>query len=195
MQSKCLKKEMIQMWLSLYAYLGLHAIYRTAEWWSLAKTDTIQLELKRDWTAGLIAIPFLLVIVSPIFEVGYFTNQPGYVSWIVGTLFFAAAIVVRTKPHLDLKRAFSLFIEKKEGQKLVEMGLYRYIRHALYLGNLLLFIACSLFLGARFSWIFTLLGLAGILIRIRIEEQFLLKDIEGYREYRQRTWALFPRVF
>jgi len=69
-----------------------------------------------------------------------------------------------------------MFIEKVEGQKLVEIGLYKHIRHPLYLGNLLLFIACPLLLVSRVSWAFTAIGLIGILIRIRILRAILDQD-------------------
>jgi len=113
---------------------------------------------------------------------------------MLGALFFAAATVVRAKARLDL-RGFSVSIEKREGQNLVETGLYKHIRHPLYLGNLFLFVACPLFLASRFSWILTATGAAGILVRIKLEERFLLENMDGYREYMAKTSALFPGLF
>jgi protein-S-isoprenylcysteine O-methyltransferase Ste14 len=180
----------------VYGYLGFLLIYRLAEVVSTAKVGALKVARPaRDWTVALILVPFFLVVVGPLLEYLYLQIRPGYVSRIAGSLVFIAATFVRTKAHLDLRKGFSMFIEKVKGQQLVETGLYKRIRHPLYLGNLLLFIACPLFLASRISWIFTAMGLAGILIRIRIEERFLIGNMEGYKEYIGRTWAFIPRVF
>jgi protein-S-isoprenylcysteine O-methyltransferase Ste14 len=77
----------------------------------------------------------------------------------------------------------------------VRNGLYAHIRHPLYLANILLFIACPLFLQSTFSWAIALLGLIGVLIRIRLEERFLQSTTERYEEYKSETWALIPGVY
>jgi protein-S-isoprenylcysteine O-methyltransferase Ste14 len=179
----------------LYAYLVLLAIYKLAEHLAMRKTGTLAHKPRWEWTMAAIIVPYYLVIVGPLLEYFYFRWEGGYLSWILGTVFYAAATFFRTKGHLDLQKGFSMAIEKIEEVRLVQTGLYRYIRHPLYLGNLCLFVACPLFLAARISWAFTVLGCAGVLVRIRVEERFLREHLEGYRAYIDKTWALIPGLY
>ena len=180
---------------ALYAYVILVAIYRVTESTVMARTGTLTRKPQQDWTAGLIVIPYFLVIAGPVFEYLYFGPEPGVLSWTLGAVLFLAATFCRTKAHLDLDIGFSMSIEKGEDAQLVQTGLYRTIRHPLYVGNLLLFVACPLFLAARISWVFTALGFIGVLVRIQIEERFLSEKMEGYHEYMSKTWALIPWVY
>jgi len=139
--------------------------------------------------------PFYLVITGPLLEHALFRWEGGYLSWFLGAACFAAATFFRTKGHLDLRKGFSTAIEVVQEAQLVQRGRYRRIRHPLYMGNLCLFVACPLFLAARISWAFTLLGFIGVLARIRIEERFLREHLEGYAAYMEKTWALLPGVY
>lgn len=179
----------------LYAYLALLAIYKLAENVAMRRAGTLARRPRWEWTMALIMVPYYLVIGGPLLEHLYFGWQGGYLSWILGGALFAAATFLRTKGHLDLREGFSMAIEEVEETRLVQTGLYRHIRHPLYLGNLCLFVACPLFLAARISWAFALLGGIGILARIRIEERFLRQHLEGYAAYMEKTWALIPGLY
>jgi protein-S-isoprenylcysteine O-methyltransferase Ste14 len=154
-----------------------------------------QLKRKGDWTLYPLLVAWVLAITGPLVEFLHFHTRPGLVSWILGIILFAAAALVRGKAHLDLKEGFSPVIERKADQRLVTTGLYRHIRHPLYLGTLFLLIACPVFLASRISWVFALAGLVGILIRIKMEERFLIEKLEGYCDYLNRTSALIPGIF
>ena len=134
-------------------------------------------------------------MVGPLLEYLALASTPGLVSFGLGGLCFAAAVFFRARGHLDLGRGFSMAIERTERADLADTGLYATIRHPLYLGNVFLFIACPLFLEAKFSWIAAVLGLVGALIRIRMEEVFLVRELEGYEAYVERPLALVPGVY
>jgi protein-S-isoprenylcysteine O-methyltransferase Ste14 len=178
--------------LSLYAYVGLVLLYRASETLVMARPTRRR---ARDWTASLISVPYYLILTGAPLEYLYWDTKPGPLHWIPGALFFLAATALRVRGHLDLKQGFSMFIERVEGQSLVRRGIYAHIRHPLYLGNVCLFVACPLFLAARWTWVATVLGVLGILVRIRIEERFLMEHMEGYAAYREETWALIPGLF
>ena len=179
----------------LYAYAALIVAYRMLETFAMRRAGSYGRRPRRDWTMALIIVPYYLVLVGPLFEYLAFEWSPGPVHLGLGGLSFAAAAFFRAKAHLDLGRSFSMAIERTDGTRLVDTGLYATIRHPLYLGNVFLFIACPLFLAARLSWAATVLGLAGVVIRIQIEEAFLTKELEGYQAYAERTWALIPGVY
>ena len=78
-----------------------------------------------------------------------------------------------------------------ERQELVEAGVYRYIRHPLYLGDLLLLAGFELALN---SWLaLGVLVLAPLILRqAREEEKVLLANLPGYRDYCARTKRFIP---
>jgi protein-S-isoprenylcysteine O-methyltransferase Ste14 len=80
--------------------------------------------------------------------------------------------------------------------RLVESGLYRYIRHPMY-GSLILLL-WGFYLKAP-DWPGSLLGLAGTLMLIqaaRVEERENVRAFgRAYRDYIRRTWMFLPFVF
>ena len=73
-------------------------------------------------------------------------------------------------------------------------GPYRWVRHPVYLGQLIA--AVGVVLG-RFAWWNALLGAAFAAVQIGravLEERKLLRATPGYAEYRARTWMLVPFV-
>ena len=180
---------------ALYAYAAAIIIYRVVEGAIMRRTGSFSRRPKQDWTMGLIAVPYYLVMVGPLLEYLYFEWRPQPIHVGLGAVCLAAATVLRAKGHLDLGSGFSMAIERAAGSELVETGLYATIRHPLYLGNVALFVGCPLFLAARLSWVFTVLGFVGVLVRIQIEERFLMEQLEGYEAYRERTWALIPGIY
>lgn len=71
-------------------------------------------------------------------------------------------------------------------------GLYRVIRHPLYIGWLMIFWAAPVMTVAHL--IFALMTTAYILVAIRLEERDLLDAFPQYAEYRRRTPMLVPRL-
>ena len=178
--------------LALYviAVLG----YRLTEYVVMRRCGSERRGPLTDWTRWLLLLPFGLSIVGPLLEYYYFGWQGGPLNWIFGTLFIAGATWLRCRGHIDLRGSYSMAVERPQ-EGLVTRGIYAHIRHPLYLGNLCLFIGCPLLLAARWTWLATLLGLIGLLVRIPIEERLLRELYPEYDAYRQRTAALIPGVF
>jgi protein-S-isoprenylcysteine O-methyltransferase Ste14 len=72
-------------------------------------------------------------------------------------------------------------------------GLYRLVRHPLYVGWLIIFWAAPVMTTAHL--LFALMTTAYILIAIQLEERDLVAAFgEAYRDYRRRTPMLIPRL-
>jgi protein-S-isoprenylcysteine O-methyltransferase Ste14 len=82
------------------------------------------------------------------------------------------------------------------GQTLVSTGLYRWVRHPMYTGNVILMIGVPLALGSYWGLVFLLPGVALLVLRIRDEERLLTEELGGYREYTQRVrYHLIPHFW
>lgn len=87
-------------------------------------------------------------------------------------------------------------IEVQENQKVIDTGLYGIVRHPMYSVTLLLFLSMPLVLGSVYSFIIFLAYPFIIAKRIRHEEEFLEKELNGYREYKQKVkYRLIPFIW
>lgn len=179
----------------LFAFVGLLLAEVAGEYAAMARTETLWRKHEREWTFYVVAIPFKAMIAASIVEHISTHTQPSIPAVISGSLLAAAGIVVRVCGHLQLNGAFSQYVEKRPGQRLVQSGMYTKIRHPMYVGSIFLFIGMPLVVAAKWAWVLSAVGMVGIIFRIRKEETFLARELVGYREYMRNTWRLLPYVF
>jgi protein-S-isoprenylcysteine O-methyltransferase Ste14 len=77
---------------------------------------------------------------------------------------------------------------------LVENGIYRRIRHPIYSGLLLDFLALPLLRPSRSVWLAGALGWAYVFVQARLEELDLAQRMPAYRLYMQQVPRFFPRL-
>ncbi len=103
----------------------------------------------------------------------------GAVAFLVAYVLYAE--VLRENTYL------SRTIEVQENQKVIDTGLYSVVRHPMYSVTLLLFLSMPIVLGSLYSFIIFLSYPFIIAKRIRNEEELLEKELNGYREYKQKV--------
>ena len=87
-------------------------------------------------------------------------------------------------------------VEIQEQQTVITTGLYGIVRHPMYSATLFLFLSMPLILGYLLSFLIFLVYPFLIAGRIRHEEQFLEKELEGYREYQTHVkYRLIPFIW
>jgi len=90
----------------------------------------------------------------------------------------------------------SSVIEVEEDQKVVTTGMYSIIRHPMYLGAIIMLSFVPLALGSYWALIPFLLMDVLVVLRLLNEEEYLQKELPGYREYMQETpYRLVPYVW
>lgn len=112
----------------------------------------------------------------------------GAVAFLVAYVLYAE--VLRENTYL------SRTIEVQENQKVIDTGLYSVVRHPMYSVTLLLFLSMPIVLGSLYSFIIFLSYPFIIAKRIRNEEELLEKELNGYREYKQKVkFRLIPFIW
>ncbi len=87
-------------------------------------------------------------------------------------------------------------VQKERGQKVVTTGPYRYVRHPMYAGAILLFLGTPLLLGSWYGLAVTPILTVLLAVRIVIEERTLIDGLEGYGEYMSRVrYRLLPGIW
>lgn len=87
-------------------------------------------------------------------------------------------------------------IEVQENQKVIDTGLYGIVRHPMYSATVILFLSMPLVLGSVYAFVIFMAYPFIIARRIKGEEAFLEKELNGYREYKQKVrYRLLPFVW
>ena len=87
-------------------------------------------------------------------------------------------------------------IEVEENQKVIDTGLYGVVRHPMYSATLLLFLSMPLVLGSVYAFIIFLAYPLIIVKRLKAGEEFLERELKGYKEYKQKVkYRLIPFIW
>lgn len=121
-------------------------------------------------------------------------SLPKAVSYIAAVVFLLAyalyAQVLRENEYL------SRTIEVQENQRVIDTGLYGFVRHPMYMSTVFLFLSMPLVLGSLISFVIMLAYIPIIAKRIRNEEKVLEEGLKGYREYKNKVrYKVIPFIW
>lgn len=119
---------------------------------------------------------------------------PSWVSIVAAVIlllsYWMYAEVLRENVYL------SRTIEVQDGQRVIDTGLYSVVRHPMYTATIWLFLSMPLVLGSLYASLVFIFYPLLIVTRIRGEENLLEKELDGYKEYKQRVkYRLIPFVW
>jgi protein-S-isoprenylcysteine O-methyltransferase Ste14 len=146
--------------------------------------------------------------IMPVMGVGFFAALllPGLahrLGWgkmpfwmeMAGLVLMHAGLLVMNAAMLQNAFA-SKILDINKGQNLIDSGLYAHVRHPLYAGGILMIMAVPVALGYWWALLPAALGAATLVVRIRFEEEMLVKGMAGYTDYQKRVpYKLFPGIF
>ncbi len=133
------------------------------------------------------------VIAGLNYRFGWIT-MPRAIVWIGAVVFLLAYCLFGEV--LRENRYLSRTIEVRDGQTVVDTGLYGIVRHPMYTATVLLFLSMPLVLNSLISFFIMLAYIPIIVKRIRNEEEVLETELKGYREYKQKVkYRLIPFIW
>jgi protein-S-isoprenylcysteine O-methyltransferase Ste14 len=169
----------------------------------MSEVGTRKLGLKEDWAS----IPYLLIVITgfivSIYDFWKIQNMRFQlnVPVIIGIILLVIGGTLRMISRRALMKAgFGLVNSSRlqivENQRLVTNGVYNYIRHPLYLGEINRNLGFAILLSSLYGLAVMFLGNIFLLFRIEIEERMLIDEFgDEYEEYRKRTNKLFPYIY
>ena len=87
-------------------------------------------------------------------------------------------------------------IQTDRGHKVIQNGPYRLIRHPGYTSGILFHMSTPLIVGSFYGLIPGLLATITLIIRTSLEDRTLQNELEGYKEYAQKTrYRLIPWIW
>ena len=143
----------------------------------------------------LSALMFIAGFISAGLSFRYdFLMLPLWVSVCAGAVFLAGYILYFVV--LCQNEYLSRIIEVSEGQKVIDTGMYSVVRHPMYLATVMMFTLIGLILASFVSAIIFFTYPFIIAARIKHEEIFLEKELDGYSEYIQKVkYRLIPKIY
>jgi len=113
-----------------------------------------------------------------------------------GLVLLLVGSAIRVQARRTLGNYFSPVVRILPEHKLTRYGIYKYIRHPGYLGELLLYFSVPLLFHSLYGFLVMVFLIPFILYRIRVEEQMLIEKFgDEYRDYMRKSKRFIPYVF
>jgi protein-S-isoprenylcysteine O-methyltransferase Ste14 len=111
-----------------------------------------------------------------------------------GAYVCVAGLAIAIWARWTLGGNWSSNVQFKEGHQLIRKGPYRFVRHPIYTGILVMCSAQAIQFGRLHFWLGLFLVGIGLWIKLRQEETVMMKHFPEYSEYRKQARALVPFV-
>jgi protein-S-isoprenylcysteine O-methyltransferase Ste14 len=140
-------------------------------------------------------VAFVTLIVLPPLDHRFgWSDVPWYVSVFGNALIAVSFYIFYLVSKVNTYAAANIRVEK--GQKVISTGMYGFIRHPMYFGAIFLIVGTPLALGSWWTLLLSPIFMLILYFRIANEEKVLLRDLQGYEEYKRKVrYRLIPGIF
>lgn len=138
-----------------------------------------------------IAVTCLALVTS----LGRFTTiiNDAYVR-LIGISLYVVGVVINQCGGISIGSFFSFAVLVRRKHKVVSSGIYRFIRHPIYLGSILQWLGIGFGLLNKIALIIAVFSIVLFYLRAKAEESILIKHLgEEYLSYRENTPMFIPR--
>jgi protein-S-isoprenylcysteine O-methyltransferase Ste14 len=144
-------------------------------------------------------LSFVVMLVIMPLDAKRFGWSPYFPVWLkvlggmalLPALFFLYQSVVENTFASTLVR-----VQTERKQQVISTGVYGFVRHPLYLGDLFLCMGAPLLMGSLYGLIIGLIGTFLMAGRIIGEEKILVDELEGYEGYKKKVrYRLIPFIW
>lgn len=147
---------------------------------------------------GLVSVAFslgLIWIAAPVFAFAEYPLRPIHV--IAGVACLLLGLLLLYRSHKDLGPNWSITLELREQHRLITRGIYRHVRHPMYLALLLYALGQALLVP---NWIggpsYLVAVMLLVALRLRPEERMLMEEFPNdFATYSANTKCLIPWIW
>lgn len=114
---------------------------------------------------------------------------------IVGDVFCVLGLFVTLWARTTLAGNWSSDVTFKQGHELIRRGPYRFVRHPIYTGLLMMCLGAAIEIARLHSWLAVPLMAIAFWLKLKQEERLMLSHFpDEYRDYQKQVKALVPFV-
>jgi protein-S-isoprenylcysteine O-methyltransferase Ste14 len=122
------------------------------------------------------------------------TPRNGLLLWL-GYSIFILGTAIALMAAFNLGKNLTPLPRPKENAELIQGGLYRFVRHPIYFGVIVLSIGWGLIQQSILVWLYIVIIAIFFDIKSRKEEQWLVERFSAYTDYQERVRKLIPWVY
>ncbi len=194
-------------WTEAWIYLGVGIVLAIAGSFLVIRKNPAVInergrksEKTKGWDKvfGAVTVPLILgflVVAGLDFRFGWsvvplWARVSAFIALVPGAFFPYWAML--NNPFL----AQTVRIEEERGHRVATEGPYRYVRHPMYTGILLSWLAGPIFLGSWWALLVNGFAIVALIVRTVLEDRTLQTELTGYSDYaRQVPYRLMPGVW
>ena len=134
----------------------------------------------------------ILPVISYLYDNKYKENK---MLSFIGIIIMIIVFIILYNIYKELGTNYSPSLQIKKDHKLIKTGIYKYIRHPMYLCGILILITNLLVFPNKISIICFIIGLiVFFLLRIPKEEEMLSTEFKEYIKYKENTKMIIPYI-
>lgn len=187
--------------LGLIYFFGTVIVYsiRGIRFWQPLTKGEMLREERKDWSFRLIMIGMITAFYLPVIEYLFFKAVLPRAAWmqVTGLLLLVFGSILFVWARRILGKFYSGHVPVIESQQLVQNGPYRFIRHPVYAGYILITLGLALGYSSLIGFAaILLLLLPSVIYRIRIEDRLLAEHFGvQFKDYASQTKRLIPAIW
>ena len=118
----------------------------------------------------------------------------GLLLWLGYGIFILGAVIALIAA-VNLGKNLTPLPRPKENAELIQNGLYRFVRHPIYFGVIVLSIGWGLIQQSTLIWLYVIVIAIFFDIKSRKEERWLTERFSTYADYQGRVRKLIPWIY
>lgn len=148
---------------------------------------------KKSFSIILGSILFIITLNAIMYFANFLLIDRFFLK-VIALILYGSGLFLRYWSLILLGKNFSRDVEVSDEQELISHGIYKHIRHPLYLGLFLLTIAVPLYVGNILVFLLSIvLMFISINIRIKEEEAFMEEILgERYLSWKNQRYKFIP---
>jgi protein-S-isoprenylcysteine O-methyltransferase Ste14 len=185
-----------------YAFYVVLGMFAASEWSIRFRSQKNHGGTRKDRGSFYVIVFTSVLGIGAAFALAHIVQSAGisvarWPIFIIGLAIVILAMALRRWAVLTLGQFFTVQVQVRSGQTVVDTGPYRWVRHPSYTAITMSFVGIGVALE---NWLSLLVLIVvptiGLVIRIRIEERALLEALgEPYREFSATRARLIPKLW
>jgi len=185
-----------------YAFFVVLAMFGASEWSIRLRSRMNHGGTRLDRGSIVVVIVTAVLGVAAAFALAAGVQSAGIRTarcpvFLIGLAVIILGMALRRWAVLALGQFFTVQVQVRSGQTVVDTGPYRFVRHPSYTAIIMSFVGIGVALENWLSLVVIIVvPTIGLIIRIRVEERALLNALgEPYREFSQSRARIIPKVW